>query len=598
MVIGRSSSLAGQAGLSLQAEGVSREHAAIVVEDGAAFLEDLGSTNGTRLNGERLTTPHQLRDGDVIGVGRAQLTVQMGTPQELPASSDTAPEGQSMLLTHRADAQELARLASDDRAAALLYQLGQALTLGPDVGALAKRIVEIAERTLDPARVVLEVDGKRLATAGEGAAELVIHAEARGPGKPVLVNLDAQGKGRAEDVVSALCSPFGRNGLLYADVPLAKRRFAARDLDLMTLLANHGAALLDNARLVIELKAARDALAAENVVLRAEVQGKFRFEGILGESGKIEEVRRTIHLVARTDSTVLISGESGTGKELVAKTIHHNSPRSESPFVAVNCAAIPENLIEAELFGIEKGVATGVDKRDGKFELAADGTIFLDEVGELPLALQAKLLRVLQEREVERVGGKAPRPMRARVLAATNRNLATEVAAGKFRQDLFYRLNVVPLRLPPLRERVGDIPILAQQVLRRLTKSVTGFSVEAIELLKSHEWPGNVRELENEVERIVAVWDPSRQESLVTPELLSETVRHGAAVAATDSGKFETDLEVGDIKEVVGRLVERAERQLILRALTKTEGNRTAAADVLGLTREGLRKKMIRYSIE
>ena len=201
--MGRSSG----AGLSLQAEGVSREHAAIVVEDGAAFLEDLGSTNGTRLNGERLSSAHQLRDGDVIGVGRAQLTVQLGTPQQLPASSDTAPEGGSIALTHRADAQELARLASDDRAAALLYQLGQALTLGANVDALARRIVEIAERTLDPGRVVLELGGKRLATAGEGAAELVIPADAREPRKPVLVNLDASGKGRPEDVVSALSAP-------------------------------------------------------------------------------------------------------------------------------------------------------------------------------------------------------------------------------------------------------------------------------------------------------------------------------------------------------------------------------------------------------
>jgi transcriptional regulator with GAF, ATPase, and Fis domain len=587
-VIGRSST----AGLTLDAEGISREHAAIAVEDDGIFLEDLGSTNGTRLNGERITAAHRLRAGDVIGIGRAQLTVQLRTPDALPRPSVTPPvDGASIALTHRAGPDELARLASDDRAAALLYQLAHALALGADVAALGRRLVEITERSLDPGRIVLEAGTLKL------GAELTVPADARlSDGKPILVNVDAAGRGRPEDVVSAMCVPLG-TGFLYVDVPLGKRRFSARDLDLLTLLANHGTALLENARLVAELSAARDALAAENVVLRAEVQGRFRFDAILGESAKIEEVRRTIELVARTDSTVLVTGESGTGKELVAKTIHHNSPRRSAPFVAVNCAAIPESLIEAELFGIEKGVATGVDKRDGKFELAGSGTIFLDEVGDLPLSLQAKLLRVLQEREIERVGGKGPRPMKARVLAATNRNLAADVAAQKFRQDLFYRLNVVPLRLPPLRERVGDVPVLARKVLDRLGAKLA-FAPETLEVMKTHDWPGNVRELENEVERIVAIWDPARPGATITPAHLSDTVRQGAAVATTDSGRFETELEIGDIKDVVNRLVERAERQLILRALGKTDGNRTAAAEVLGLTREGLRKKMIRYSID
>jgi transcriptional regulator with GAF, ATPase, and Fis domain len=320
----------------------------------------------------------------------------------------------------------------------------------------------------------------------------------------------------------------------------------------------------------------------------------------LGESTKLKEVLRTLQKLTQTESTVLVTGESGTGKELVARTVHFNSARKERPFVAINCAAIPENLIEAELFGIEKGVATGVDRRAGKFEQADDGTLFLDEIGELPLQVQAKLLRVLEERKVERVGGRSSLPVRARIVAATNRNLAAEVAAGRFREDLFYRLNVVPLRLPPLRERPDDIPLLAEALLRRFVRAqsrpIAGFSPAALEALRAHAWPGNVRELQNEIERAVTIWEPAgapEERTLILPEHLSEAVR----AADATPGRLALDLEPGDIKEVVADLTERAERQLIRAALKKTGDNKAKAAQLLGLTREGLRKKMIRYAM-
>jgi two-component system response regulator HydG len=292
---------------------------------------------------------------------------------------------------------------------------------------------------------------------------------------------------------------------------------------------------------------------------------------------------------------VLVTGESGTGKELIARTIHANSPRRSAPFVAINCAAIPDNLLEAELFGIEKGVATGVDRRAGKFEAAEGGTIFLDEVGELPLPVQAKLLRVLEERVVERLGSTRSIPVKARVVAATNRNLAVEVAAGRFREDLFYRLNVVPVKLPALRERIGDVRVLATAFLRRFAerqgRPVRGFTPEALAALETYHWPGNVRELANEIERIVTIWEGGE---LVDVGDLAEHIRQAQARPA----HFVEELEVGDIKEVVGKLVERAERQLIRAALARAGDNRARAATLLGLTREGLRKKMLRYGMQ
>jgi formate hydrogenlyase transcriptional activator len=262
-------------------------------------------------------------------------------------------------------------------------------------------------------------------------------------------------------------------------------------------------------------KQAEQRLQNENVALRDEISSASMFEEIVGLSNTIRAVVKQVARVAPTDSTVLIAGETGTGKELVARAIHKRSARSARPFVAVNCAAIPASLIASELFGHERGAFTGaLQRRQGKFELADKGTIFLDEVGDLPSDAQVALLRVLQEREVERVGGSRPIPVDVRVIAATNRDLQAAIAERAFRSDLFYRLNVFPVEMPPLRERPADIRLLVEYFVHRLSKragkKITGISNETLDLLESYPWPGNIRELQNVIERAVIVSDGER----------------------------------------------------------------------------------------
>jgi len=591
-VVGR----AAPAGLAIAAEGVSREHAALVVGDaGTLELEDLGSTNGTRLNGAAISARVALRDGDQIGLGRALVTVQAGAHQLIAAAPAAKAVGFDGTLPVGDD--ELERSFSGHEALRAIYRLTRVLEPGAPGPAVARRVVELARETLGADRVVLDLADEIAATGDDLRVPAAVTDVVGRQGRALLTRL-------AEPPVSVLAVPVRTRttapGLLYAEAAAGGRGFAPYQLDLVTIIAHQAAALIDNARLLGELRAARDRLSAENAELRTELRGRFRPDGILGDSGKLEDVLRTVARVARTDTTVLITGESGTGKELIARTIHGSSPRKDRPFVVINCAAIPDNLIEAELFGIEKGVATGVDRRVGRFEQAEDGTLFLDEIGELPLAVQAKLLRILEERRIERVGGRTSLPMRARIVAATNRHLAAEVAAGRFRDDLFYRLNVVPLRVPPLRERVEDIATLAEAFVARFARAqgrpITGLAPAALEVLRAHAWPGNVRELLNELERAVTVWEPAGAEherTLILPAHLSESVR----VAQAAPGRLAVDLEPGDIKEVVAALTERAERQLIRAALQKTGDNKARAAQVLGLTREGLRKKMLRYGM-
>jgi transcriptional regulator with GAF, ATPase, and Fis domain len=260
--------------------------------------------------------------------------------------------------------------------------------------------------------------------------------------------------------------------------------------------------------IMVDPKQSEERLQHENVALREETDQASMFEEIVGTSAALQRVLSLVSKVAPTDASVLITGETGTGKELVARAIHRRSQRSSKPFVSVNCAAIPRDLIASELFGHEKGSFTGaVQRRVGRFELADGGTIFLDEVGELPKETQVALLRVLQEREFERVGGTRPIPTNVRVVAATNRNLQAAVAAGTFRSDLFYRLNVFPIEVPPLRERWEDIPMLVEyfidRCVREVRKNITGIDKNSLDLLQSYSWPGNIRELQNVIERSV-----------------------------------------------------------------------------------------------
>jgi len=321
---------------------------------------------------------------------------------------------------------------------------------------------------------------------------------------------------------------------------------------------------------------------AENRELREALQSRHRIEGIIGESGHMLEVVSLVHRVAPSEATVLIRGESGTGKELIAKAIHFASPRASGPLVKVNCAALPETLLESELFGHEKGAFTGaVTSRQGRFELANGGTLFLDEIGDLPLNLQAKLLRVLQEREYEKVGSSRPVKVNVRILAASHRPLEALIKAGQLREDLYYRLNVVTILIPPLRERRSDLSLLIDHFLRRFAekngKTIRGLTHEARDILLRYDYPGNVRELENLIERAVVL----TRDDVIGSGDLPLTVQ---------------DPEVEDEKGTnLTATVEAVERRMIRDALARSEGVQTRAAELLGISERALRYKLIKY---
>ncbi len=321
---------------------------------------------------------------------------------------------------------------------------------------------------------------------------------------------------------------------------------------------------------------------AENRELREALQSRHRIEGIIGESGQMLEVVSQVRRVAPSEATVLIRGESGTGKELIAKAIHFASPRASGPLVKVNCAALPETLLESELFGHEKGAFTGaVTSRQGRFELANGGTIFLDEIGDLPLHLQAKLLRVLQEREYEKVGSSRPVKVNVRILAASHRPLEALIKAGQLREDLYYRLNVVTILIPPLRERRSDLSLLIDHFLRRFAekngKTIRGLTHEARDVLLRYDYPGNVRELENLIERAVVL----TRDDVVGSRDLPLTVQDREV-----EGDRETNLAVA---------VEGLERRMIREALASSDGVQTHAAELLGISERALRYKLIKY---
>jgi two-component system response regulator AtoC len=320
--------------------------------------------------------------------------------------------------------------------------------------------------------------------------------------------------------------------------------------------------------------------------------------GIIGESDAILGIYAILERVANTPTTVLITGESGTGKELVARALHENSSRKERPFIKVNCAAIPKDLMESELFGYERGAFTGaVTSKPGRFELASGGTLFLDEIAEIPVEMQVKLLRVLQESEFERVGGIKTIRVDVRLVAATNRDLKREIAAGTFREDLYYRLNVVPIALPALRDRVSDIPLLGTHFVdkfnNRLKKHVSGIEPDAMDRLVSYTWPGNIRELENVLERAILFCDTQRVRLIDLPVEVREGVMESPQKALpVATGDAKDGILADGLKEQVKAAMSRLERELIVRALDQTGGNVTHAARLLKISRKGLQLKM------
>ena len=338
-------------------------------------------------------------------------------------------------------------------------------------------------------------------------------------------------------------------------------------------------------RFVIEKAVQFRKLQAENIQLRSELYKKYDFGKLIGKSAVMEDVLKLTGRVAESDATVLIQGESGTGKELIARAIHYNSPRKDKSFITVNCPSIPENLMESELFGHVKGAFTGALKdRKGKFQLADQGTIFLDEIGDLKADLQARLLRVLQEKEIEKVGDSTPIKVDARVVAATNKKLEALIQQGRFREDLYYRLNVVAIAIPPLRDRKDDIPFLVDHFLKKYGKDQTyDITGEALDLIMQFDWPGNVRELENTIERAIVI---SREKTIGTEVLqpISRNLKQKIALPA----------EIGEIDNLT---FEDIERRAIINALNKTRGNQTKAAKLLDIPRHVLIYRMKKLRI-
>lgn len=436
---------------------------------------------------------------------------------------------------------------------------------------------------------------------GEGITGKVVAS-----GEPIAVrNVNDEplflNRTRARDLkrqkISFICVPIKLEnrtiGALSVDRSLDDARPLENDIRVLTIAAS---TIADAARVAQSVKIQQTKLADENKRLRSELKKVYRPENILGESKPMINVYSSIQLVAPTRATVMLRGESGTGKELAAHAIHYNSPRADKPFIKVACASLPDSLLESELFGHEKGAFTGaLARKIGRFEMAHEGTIFLDEIGDISLATQIKLLRVIQEREFERVGGTETVRVDVRLITATNKDLEQEVKEKRFREDLYYRLNVIPIFLPSLRDRMEDIPILVDHFLKRARKEhdkpIRGLSQEAWDYVMSYSWPGNVRELEHTIERAVVLCEadeiqmdhfPTYLQRKFAPEFNAEQTVRKSGLAGID---LNGDMNLPD-------LVTELEQNLIDKAMQKTSGNKRKAAKLLGLTERMLSYKL------
>ena len=583
--------------VALADPSVSRKHCLLRREDGRFQIRDLESRNGTLVNGVAIKE-HWLRHGDEVATGDSVFLFLLEEEDKAKSASrvefdDARPTSETRIIHPK----EVVYLQPDR----LLSELPAKAQLARNLNALLKisRVVhairdleELQAQLLD---LIFEVvpagRGAILLTDGPSQEFNCLYARTRHAGQPQLVrvsrtvarkvmkenvallgvDVSASGSLRdveslaASEVRSLLCVPlsvFQRMiGCIYLDSTHTTNRFTEDHLQLMAAVAGVSAVALDNARRLQWLE-------QENQRLTTEIRQE---QSLVGESARMKEVFQFVARVAPSDATVLVQGESGTGKELAARALHRNSSRGNKPFVAINCAAIPETLLESDLFGHEKGAFTGAAaQKKGRLEIADGGVVFLDEIGELAPTLQVKLLRVLQEREVERVGGTHPIKIDIRLIAATNRDLQEAVRNGQFRPDLYYRLNVVNLTMPPLRERREDIPMLTRHLVQKHAKRCRlkpkAVSREAMAALVNYDWPGNVRELENAIERALVMG--AAEEILL--EDLPESMLEQAPPAEMHEGKYHAS-----VKEL--------KKQLIFDAVEQTRGNYVEAAGIMGV---------------
>ena len=557
---------------------VSRAHCVMEATPAGYRLRDLDSRNGTFVNGIPVRT-HELQNGDRVEIGRSAFIYL--TQDEDPITD--APTSRTSLITRmvvpvRTGAESHpAVVAGNDleilmRVSTAVHSM-KALYSAKETAAretLEKLILELIFESIPAERGAILLRGESgdvpQHTGGwsrrDGRIALAIDPQivhqVITDGVAILSNNVEDPK--IQCLIAVPLSVSGRVlGMIYLDSTQPEAQFDEERLQFLTALAEIAAVAVDNARYV-------ELLLGENRRLRDEISVQ---HSMVGESATMQHILQFISRVSKSDSSVLITGESGTGKELVARAIHENSSRSNQPFVAINCAALTETLLESEFFGHEKGAFTGaLTQKKGKLEVAENGTVFLDEIGEMAAGLQAKLLRVLQEHSFERVGGTRSISTNIRMIAATNRNLQDAIKAGHFRLDLFYRLNVVSIHMPPLRERKQDIPLLTQYFLSRVSKNLKRspmtISPEAMAYLMQYDWPGNIRELENAIERAVVLG----ASDTVSPEDLPNPILEIEPPSGISAGKFQS-------------AVQDSKKQAILNAIEQSNGNITAAARLL-----------------
>src|SRR5262245_31626092 len=586
MSIGRSR----QNPIQLETEQSSRKHCTVRRSGrGGWRIVDEKSSNGTFVNGLKVEEK-DLNDGDLIGIGNATIMFRVDEPAAERGTGRT-PEESTVPIPLR------------DRSVQILIETLIGAAAAPSIDDFLRTAVDNLIEITQAERGVLFVmeggelkvrvarDAARATITDVAGMSRSIPKQVFDAGKAIFLLDSAQEtepfQSRSVEIYhlrTVMCAPLKvgekRLGVVYVDSHAKTREYSAKDLGLFEGIAGYLALTIENIRSQQDRERRdeerRASLERENVILRAALQKR---QHLIGECPPMQAVYDTLQKVAPTEAAVLIVGESGTGKEAIAHVIHELSPRGEKPFIVIDCAAIPENLLESELFGYEKGAFTGAAvMKPGKMELAQGGTLFLDEVGELPLGLQAKFLRALEQKQVMRVGGTEPMKIDARVVAATNRDLDDLGKQGKFRQDLLFRLKVVSVKLPHLRERGTDIPILAEFLLAESNRingrSVKGFADDAIKAVKAHRWEGNIRELKHRIEQAVI---------LAEKEYLS----------AEDLNLTAPTAPVGTLESVRDQF----EKTYIARALSQNLGNVTQTAKSLGISRQHLQTLIKKYGI-